>query len=304
MPSKSTKKVLSNSHTAGVDNTSRSFPVLNTVVRFSVVMAVYKNDSPEWFEQATESILNQTTRSDDVVIVCDGAISDDLEKILQHYEVAYEEVTVVRLGKNVGAGQARNEGVKCAKNELVAIMDADDISLSNRFELQLTEFSRNSKLVLVGGQISEFENTPDNIIGYRKVPTEYSAIKKFARYRSPINHVTIMFKKSVFLAVGGYPKMTRAEDYYMVSSLLAKNYAICNMRHTIVNCRISSENIRRRKTWRNVCENILSRWKVHKLGAISFVNFCISSIAQLVLFVMPIGLLSVLFSVMLRSRHG
>ena len=272
-------------------------------MKYSVVMSVYEKDRPEWFEQAMESVLSQTTKSDDIIIVRDGIVTEKLEGLLRNYDKNIKEVTIIRLGRNVGAGQARNEGVKRAKHELVAIMDADDISLPNRFELQLAEFNGNPELTLVGGQISEFEGKPDNIVGYRKVPTEYGAIKKFARYRSPINHVTIMFKKSAFLAVGGYPKMTRAEDYYMVSSLLAKNYAISNLQSVIVNCRIGSENIHRRKTWRNVRENIVSRWKIHKLGTISFVNFSISSAAQIMLFIMPVSLLNLFFSRVLRSRR-
>lgn len=268
---------------------------------YSVVMAVYKNDNLEWFKQAVESILVQSVKTNDFIIVRDGAVPAELETTLSIFQKAHKHITVVRLEENVGAGQARNEGVGVAKNDLVAIMDADDISLPNRFELQLTEFGRDQAVVLVGGQISEFENTPNNVTSYRKVPTDASAIKKFARYRSPINHVTIMFKKSVFLNVGGYPKMTRAEDYYMVSSLLARDYKISNLQNTIVNCRIGSENIRRRKTWQNVRENIASRWRIHKLGTMSFLNFSISSIGQLLLFIMPTVMLDTLFRTILRS---
>lgn len=270
--------------------------------RYSVVMAVYENDRPEWLKQAIDSILNQTVRSDDIVIVRDGAVSKELEGALESYDEKHKEITIVRLEENVGAGQARNMGVGRVKNELVAIMDADDISLPNRFELQLAEFNGNSELMLVGGQISEFEDKPDNITGYRKVPVEYDAIKKFARYRSPINHVTVMFKKSAFSAVGGYPKMTRAEDYYMVSSLLAKDYKVSNLQLTIVNCRIGSDNINRRKTWRNVRENIASRWKIHKLGIASLAYFCISSVGQIVLFIVPSSVAKTLFKALLRSK--
>lgn len=273
-------------------------------MKFSVVMAVYRDDDPEWFGQAIESILSQTVKSNDVVLVRDGVVSVELENTLKSYAETCKEVTVVRLKENIGAGQARNVGVKRAKNELIAIMDADDISSPNRFELQLAEFNHNSELALVGGQISEFENTPDNIVGYRKVPIDYQSIKKFARYRSPINHVTIMFKKSAFLTVGGYPKMTRAEDYYMASSLITNGYVISNMQPTLVNCRVSSENIRRRKTWNNVRENIISRWKIHKLGTSSLLNFCISSLAQVGLLVMPVNLLRHFFSFVLRNRNG
>lgn len=278
-------------------------PVKKAPPKYSVVMAVYKNDKPEWLKQAVESILNQTVRSDDIVIVRDGVVPRELEEVLESYDKKHREITVVRLEENVGAGQARNKGVGRVKNELVAIMDADDISLPNRFELQLAEFNGNIELALVGGQLSEFEGDPDNIVGYRKVPTDYGAIKRFARYRSPINHVTVMFKKSAFSAVGGYPKLTRAEDYYMVSSLLAKNYAISNLQSVIVNCRIGSDNINRRKTWQNVRENITSRWKIHKLGTLSLMDFCISSGAQLFLFIMPVGLLGAFFNTVLRSKH-
>lgn len=269
---------------------------------YSIVMAVYKNDRTDWLKQAIDSVLNQTMKSNDIIIVRDGTVSEDIESVLKEYDAKHKELTVVRLSKNVGAGQARNEGVQNAKNELIAIMDADDISLPNRFELQLAEFGDNPELALVGGQISEFEGAPENIVGYRKVPNDYHAIKKFARYRSPINHVTIMFKKSAFITAGGYPKMNRAEDYYMVSSLIANNYIISNLQTVVVNCRISSENIMRRKTWRNIRENIISRWKIHKLGTISFVNFCISSTAQIALFIMPVGLLAYFIQTILRGR--
>lgn len=277
--------------------------IAKTLNRFSVVMAVYRNDNPVWIRHALESILNQTYRSNDIVIVRDGTVSKNIENILKEYEETYDEVKIVRLSTNVGAGQARNEGVKCAKNELVAIMDADDLSLPNRFELQLAEFKRSPDLALVGGQISEFKDEPDSIVGYRKVPTNYDAIKKFAHYRSPINHVTVMFKKSVFLSIGGYPKMSRAEDYYMVSSLLFNKYMMNNLDSTLVNCRTNSDNIRRRKTFRNVHENIISRWKIYRLGAISFIHFFLSSTAQVGLFIMPVRLINLFFGIFLRSKH-
>lgn len=165
---------------------------------FSVVMAVYEKDKPEWLRQSVESIINQTVQSDDIVIVCDGPVGAELKAVLREYEGRHDAVRVVRLSVNVGAGEARNKGVGATRHELVAIMDADDISLPHRFDLQLKQFKKNPELTLVGGQISEFEGESDNILSYRKVPIEYEEIKRFARYRSPINHVTVMFKKSAF----------------------------------------------------------------------------------------------------------
>lgn len=273
-------------------------------MNYSVVIAVYKNDNLNWFFQAIESLLTQTVGSDDIIIVRDGEVGEDIEDLLNSYETTHTQISIVRLSKNVGAGQARNEGVSKARHEYVAIMDADDISASNRFELQLEEFKLKAHLALIGGQMSEFEDKPSNIVGYRKVPLSYAAIKRFARYRSPVNHVTVMFKKAAFQKVGGYPVITRAEDYCMVSSLLSSGFEMSNLEDTLVNCRINRQNILRRKTWRSVRENIVSRWMIHKHGTSSFVDFCISSLAQLILFVVPTRLLGVLFGLALRSKRG
>ena len=270
---------------------------------FSVVMAVYEKDKPEWLRQSVESIINQTVQSDDIVIVCDGPVGAELKAVLREYEGQHDAVRVVRLSVNVGAGEARNKGVGATRHELVAIMDADDISMPNRFELQLAQFATNQELALVGGQLAEFEGDPENITGYRKVPADYAGIKKFARYRSPINHMTIMFKKEMFLSLGGYPKMTRAEDYYMVSSMLAKGYLVENIENTLVKYRKDHDNLKRRKSWHNVRENITSRYKIYKLGTASFGSFAVSSMAQVFLFLAPVGLLDAFFRFVLRSER-
>lgn len=269
---------------------------------FSVVMAVYKNDCVEWFRQAVDSILDQTVASNDIVIVRDGTVSPELEQALVEYEKIHKEITVARLEQNVGAGRARNEGVKYTKNSLVAIMDADDISLPNRFELQLEKFASNPELALVGGQISEFECDPSNITGYRRVPTEYEAIKKFARYRSPINNMTIMLRKDKFLAVGGYADMNRAEDYYMVSAMIAKAFLINNIPDTVVNYRVDSSNIHRRKSWSAVRENIVARWKIYRIGTSSLVGFLMSSAGQIVLLMLPNRATKLMFKLALRGN--
>lgn len=265
-------------------------------------MAVYKNDRPEWLKQAIDSILNQTVKSDDIVIVRDGVVPRELEEVLEGYDKRHEEITIVRLEENVGAGQARNKGVGHAENELVAIMDADDISLPNRFELQLAKFNGNIELALVGGQLSEFEGDPSNITGYRKVPIDYEAIKKFARYRSPINHMTIMFDRKAFFNIGGYPNINRSEDYLMVSSMLAKGYMVRNLDSVLVNYRVGSGSMGRRKTWSGVKENIISRWRIYRLGVASLFNFFVSSFAQILLFIMPMDIVKLIISTFLRSK--
>ena len=84
---------------------------------------------------------------------------------------------IVRLPHNIGLGLALNEGLKVCSNELVARMDTDDISLIDRCEKQLNEFNKNPNLVMVGTNVDEFYDTPDNITSTRKVPSDYEGIK-------------------------------------------------------------------------------------------------------------------------------
>ena len=123
--------------------------------KFSVSMCVYGRDNPEWFNDAVESVLNQSARPSEVVLVVDGPVPKELDFIIKKYE-ENELFHIIRFAENQGHGNARRAGLAACSNELVAIMDADDISHSTRFERQLTEFSLHSDVDVVGGNITEF----------------------------------------------------------------------------------------------------------------------------------------------------
>ena len=107
--------------------------------KFSVSMCVYGGDEPNHFKVAVESILNQTLMPDEVVLVVDGPVPEELNTIICEYE-ANELFNVIRFTENQGHGNARRAGLDACKNELVAIMDADDVAMSDRFEQQIKLF--------------------------------------------------------------------------------------------------------------------------------------------------------------------
>lgn len=258
---------------------------------YSVLMCLYKGDKPEYFSAALDSVLNQTVTPNDVVIVIDGAIPDKLEQVIKSYKKSHKKLNIVRLAKNVGVGAASNEGLKHCKHELVAKMDADDICAPDRFEKQLREFKRRRDLVLLGGQLAEFANDdPKNIVSYRRVPTTKETIKKFAKRRSPFNNVTVMYKKPVILAAGGYPKLNRAEDYYLYSKLMADGQIVDNLSDVLVYCRLDNDFIKRRKSWQHTKEMIGARNEIRKLGVSSWADLVVVSAAQIGLFLVPVGI--------------
>jgi glycosyltransferase involved in cell wall biosynthesis len=253
----------------------------------SVLICIYKGDKPEYFREAVRSVLNQTVKPNEIIVVVDGMISDAMAKVLGEITVNSKIVKVVRLPKNVGVGAASNEGLKHCKNELVAKMDADDVAVPNRLELQLAEFKKDSKLVLLGGQIAEFSGDVENIVSYRRVPTTAKAIRQFARRRSPFNNQTVMYKKSAVLSVGGYPKLNRAEDYYLFSKLIVEGYKVKNLSSVLVLFRLDDNAIERRRTWKHTKEMIRARNEIKKLGLASRFDVLLASVAQVAIFVTP-----------------
>jgi glycosyltransferase involved in cell wall biosynthesis len=255
-------------------------------MKCSVLMCVYRGDKPEFFTQAIESILEQTVKTDDIVIVVDGPIGKKLEATIKKYD-KLPVVNVKWLAKNIGVGLASNIGINLCRHDLIAKMDADDISVPDRFEKQLKEFDNDRELTYLGGQMWEFNDSPDNIINKRPVPTAPSEIRKFARLRNPFNNSTVMYKKAAVLAVGAYPGLNRSEDYILVAKLLRAGHRMKNLPDYLVHYRLSDDTYRRRKTWRHTCETIMARWQIHKMGVSKLRDFLLVAATQMAMFITP-----------------
>lgn len=217
---------------------------------FSVLMSVYKKDNDQFFRQALDSILHQTSKPSEIILVIDGPVTNLINKVIDDYSRNYSIINVVRLPQNKGLGNALHIGVVKAKNELIARMDSDDISLPSRFEHQLKCFSNDKKLSIVGGSISEFIGNPDNIVGNRVCPTTDSGIKCYMRSRCGFNHMTVMFKKSEVLRAGNYLDWFCNEDYYLWIRMLLSGCKFANLPETLVNVRVGKEMYARRGGWK------------------------------------------------------
>jgi glycosyltransferase involved in cell wall biosynthesis len=213
--------------------------------KFSVSMCVYGKDNPAWFETAVESILNQTAKPDEVVLVVDGPVPDALNQIIEKYE-ALDFFRIIRFAENQGHGNARRAGLEACTHELVALMDADDISRPERFEKQLARFCEDPALSIVGGNIAEFIDTPENAVGFRIVPNADEEIKAYMKKRCPFNQVTVMFKKNDVQAVGGYIDWFWEEDYYIWLRMYLGGQRFANVDGVLVDVRVGKEMYQRR----------------------------------------------------------
>ena len=275
--------------------------------KYSVLMSVYENDKPDYLVQAIESMLRQTVAPEQYVIVVDGPVSEELRIAILKYQNNENIFTVIWLKGNGGLANALNVGLEHCRNELVARMDADDISLPTRCERELEYFNNNHELVICGCNIDEFYGTPDNIRTSRVVPVDYQAIRKFMRKRQPFNHPTVMYKKSKVMEAGGYKKLKRKEDFDLFSRMLSREYYASNIDESLYLYRANEDNYARRKSWQNFKSAIYVYWLHFMRKGCSLFDYAVICCAELLFLLLPCKLMKRLSDRLLRKSketHG
>jgi len=216
---------------------------------FSVSMSVYKNDDPENFREAVESVYKQTEKPTEVILVVDGPISEQILTIIKEFENSYSNFKSVWLEINMGHAHARRIGLENCSYEIVALMDSDDINVENRFEKQLEVLLEDPSIIVVGGQIEEFDDELGETVGQRIVPLEDVAIKKYMKIRCPMNQVTVMFRKKDVLKAGGYLDWYHNEDYYLWIRMAIAEKKFKNIDDVLVKVRVNRNMYSRRGGW-------------------------------------------------------
>lgn len=215
----------------------------------SVLLAVYSGDRASWLAQALASLAAQSRPADEVVVVEDGPISPELVAVLDD-AAATLPIRRVALPVNGGLAGALQAGVTACRYEFIARMDADDVAEPARFARQVAALEGRPELSVLGGYVAEFEEDPAAPYAIRKVPSGASRVARTARWRSPVNHPSVMFRRADVLAVGGYDGFVGIEDYFLWAKLLAAGKRIDNLPEVLVRQRAGLALGRRRGGWR------------------------------------------------------
>lgn len=270
---------------------------------YSVLMSVYEKAKPEFFRQAMLSMVDQTVRTDDFVLVCDGPLTKELDKVIDEFVNKYPKLfQIIRLKENVGIGAAANIGLQHCKNDLIAKMDADDIAALNRCELQLNAFSANPQLVVLGGYMAEFDQNPDEPYAIREVPLSNEDIRKFARRRQPFSNVTVMYRKSEVLKVGGYHPMERNEDFDLYIRLLHAGCYAMNLSDVLTSARTDRSAMKRRASWQTLRGCAKSRWNSLRIGYCSVLDFLVCVCGQFAVWACPVRIQEWIYQRFLRKE--
>lgn len=215
--------------------------------KYSVLMSLYYKENPMYLCAALDSMINQTVKPDEIVMVYDGSLTEELYQTMERYVRQNPNLfTIVNNEKNLGLGLSLRKGLVTCKNELIARMDTDDVAVIDRCEKQLKAFDSNPTLDIIGGNIAEFISSIDEIISYRTVPSNDMLIKDYMKARCGFNHMTVMFKKKSVIDSGNYQDWFWNEDYYLWIRMMENNCIFANIDSVLCYVRVGKEMYSRR----------------------------------------------------------
>lgn len=209
-------------------------------VPIATLICVYHGDVPELFGAALCSTFEQKLRSgfeSRIFLGVDGPVSEELEQVIRQY--SDQLFLVERSAENRGLAKSLNALIsRLTDEEFVFRMDADDLSLCDRYQAQLDYLASHPDIDILGTAITEVDCTTgqERKIGFCRGPQD--AINNIHR-RVPVAHPTVCFRRRVFQTVGGYPLAGTNEDLALWFECLRAGLKFDNISHAYLRFRIS-----------------------------------------------------------------
>jgi glycosyltransferase involved in cell wall biosynthesis len=256
--------------------------MLESQVRLSVLMSVYARERPEYLDRSLSSVENQTLKPVEIVLVEDGPLGEPLEGIVADHTSFHPKLyEVIQLPENVGPGRALSVGLGKRSQNIVARTDSDDTCASCRFEREAAYLSSHPEIAVVGSWIAEFETDPNTPATSREPPCDPDELRRYAKFRNPLNHMTIMMRRDQVLSVGGYSTdYMYFEDYLLWVRLLSANFRLANIPEYLVYTRTGYGMYGRRGGWSYGLSTIHFLKRARNGGFLSATDICIATIMR------------------------
>lgn len=251
-------------------------PLPAPVPGFSVLMPVYRGDTPARLRRAAESsTVEQQRRPAELVVVRDGPVPAPLEAELER--LARElPVPVVRvdLERNEGLTAALTAGLARCRHDVVARIDADDVSYPRRFAVQLPVIEAGADVV--GSSMHEIGDDESRPLALRRAPVGRRQILAVSRRRNPLSHPSVVLRRPAVTAVGGYEDVPLAEDYWLWVRLLRAGADVRNVPDPLVGYRVSAGAYERRGGVRMFRADLALQARLRRAGHIGFLQWAVN----------------------------
>jgi glycosyltransferase involved in cell wall biosynthesis len=260
-------------------------------------MCVYIEDKFEFFKQAFESTyLFQKLKPSEVVIVFDGPVKSVIKNYINSFND--KNIKVVKLVDNKGLGCALRIGVNECSNEIIARMDSDDISHIDRFKIQIPYFI-NNKLDVCGTSMEEFINNSDpygSIVSLKKMPKSHSKCLSLTKISSPVNHPTVVFRKSKVLNAGNYNNSFFKEDIDLWIRMISQGARFGNITTPLLLFRYTNT-LKKRKGLKYMLNELIIIKKKYDNSIINSLEFILISFCSIIIRMQPEFVLRKIYSI-------
>ena len=245
---------------------------------YSVLLYVGGSENPEWLSGALDSILAQTVKPAEIVLVQDGPLTDGLQATIDRFKNEHPALfKVLPIPSKVGLGYSLKQGVLACSNGFIACMDADGYSVPTRIEEEFNAMFEN-KVDMVGSNVNEFVGSMENVVAHRMFPETPERIYKYAKKRTPMSHSSVLLKKRMVIVCGNYENCYLAEDFALFINLLsmcAKGY---NIQKPLVYKHYNAEFYKQRSGWDYFNAMIRFNQKFYENGWFTYRDYVCRSI--------------------------
>ncbi len=241
--------------------------------KVSVLMSVYYKENAVFFDASLRSVLfDQTKKPDEFVLVCDGALNNELDEIIDRYQNEFLGLLkVYRLEQNQGLGKALNFGLSQCTYDIVVRADSDDICAPERIANQVDYLNNHIDVSIVSSYIDEFEDDFTKPITIKTLPLNHEELASMAKFRNPINHMAVAFRKKAILSIGSYHHLPFVEDYELWVRAIINGYKLGNIDKVLVHARVGNGMVKRRgnkqyiKSWRTLSKYMLENKMINQI---------------------------------------
>jgi len=269
--------------------------------KFSVLMSVYYKENPTFFDLSLESnLVKQSLQPDEFVLVCDGDLTKELEEVIAKYQKLFPDVLKVCRKENGGLGKALNFGLPQCSNNLVARSDSDDVCDEHRFEKQVQYMMDHPEVGIISSYIDEFETDWTKPIHKKTLPLNHDELYEMAKFRNPLNHMSVMMRKDLVMNIGSYRHIPYIEDYELWVRAMINGVKIANIDDYLVHARVGNGMIQRRgnkqyiASWKELNTYMLENKMINKA------TYMRNMISVRAFVYMPVGLKEFVYRKILR----
>lgn len=254
-------------------------------MKYTILMSVYKADTAKRVKIALESTRKNLNLPTEYLIYIDGPIDPDVKSVIEDFAIDLP-VRVVESKANTGLANAINQLLPLVETEFVARVDADDENKEGRFDRQI-EFILKERIDVCGGQIEEWEERTNTILGKRIVPIDHLSIAKLMKFRSPMNHMTVMMKSSYLRKVGGYPIVHFAEDYALWVKMYRSGATYGNVDEILVKATVDERFYNRRSGVRYLTSQLKLQKFLRNEGLVNSFEFYFNIVVRTAIALCP-----------------